>query len=805
MRRLLLLVVTLGAALDVPVLTLPRAQDASRPRSATTASEPSGLHRIRELVEAAVKDRQLPGAVVVVGRRDAVAYEEAFGNRATVPLAEPMTRDTVFDLASLTKVVVTTTSIMMLVEDGRLRLDESVARYVPEAGAFGKDRISLRHLLTHTSGLRSGLDLESPFEGAGEALARIAREVPETPPGERFLYSDLNFVLLGEVVARVAGEPLDRFAARRIFDPLGMRDTFFNPPAERIPAIAPTEPCVPLGWPCQAPGAPMLRGTVHDPTARRMGGVAGHAGLFSTGADLARFARMILGGGTLDGARVLAPATVARMTTPATPPGMSDVRGLGWDIDSRYSANRGELFPIGSFGHTGFTGTSIWIDPDDDAFVVFLSNRVHPDGRGDVTPLRGRVSTVAAAALIAEPRLSVLRQRTWNSPPRAAVSAPAAPPRPPVSTGIDVLEGEGFARLRGKRVGLLTNQAARTRAGRATVDAIRAAPGAHLAALFSPEHGVTGLVDAKVASSRDEATGVPVHSLYGDSMRPTPQMLDGLDLIVADLPDIGTRFYTYATTLAYVMEEAGKRKLPVMVLDRPNPVGGVAVEGPLLDEESIGFTGYLSMPIRHGLTLGELARVFNAEKRLQVDLTVVAAANWERGAWFDETGLPWTNPSPNMRNLLQATLYPGVGALEMANVSVGRGTDSPFEQIGAPWIDGVALAGELNRRGLPGVRFYPIAFTPDEGARFGGTRCSGVFMVITDREILRPVRTGVEIASALLRLHGAQFEIDRTARLLGSRDTIGRLKAGEDPASIARTWAAGEADWRRRRAAHLLY
>jgi uncharacterized protein YbbC (DUF1343 family) len=231
----------------------------------------------------------------------------------------------------------------------------------------------------------------------------------------------------------------------------------------------------------------------------------------------------------------------------------------------------------------------------------------------------------------------------------------------------------------------------------------------------------------------------------------------------------------------------------------------VAVEGPLLDEESIGFTGYLSMPIRHGLTLGELARVFNAEKRLQVDLTVVAAANWERGAWFDETGLPWTNPSPNMRNLLQATLYPGVGALEMANVSVGRGTDSPFEQIGAPWIDGVALAGELNRRGLPGVRFYPIAFTPDEGARFGGTRCSGVFMVITDREILRPVRTGVEIASALLRLHGAQFEIDRTARLLGSRDTIGRLKAGEDPASIARTWAAGEADWRRRRAAHLLY
>jgi uncharacterized protein YbbC (DUF1343 family) len=326
-----------------------------------------------------------------------------------------------------------------------------------------------------------------------------------------------------------------------------------------------------------------------------------------------------------------------------------------------------------------------------------------------------------------------------------------------------------------------------------------------LAALFSPEHGITGLVDDKVASSRDEGTGLAVHSLYGETLRPTPEMLAGLDLIVADLPDIGTRFFTYATTLAYVMEEAGKRRIPVLVLDRPNPIGGVAVEGPLLDAQAIGFTGYLSMPIRHGLTLGELAALFNTERNLQVDLTVVAAANWDRRAWFDETGLPWTNPSPNMRNLLQATLYPGIGALETANISVGRGTDSPFEQIGAPWIDGGRLADELNRRAVPGVRFYPVTFTPQNGARFGGERCSGVFMIITDREALKPVRMGVEIAAALVRLHGTAFQIDRTARLLGSSDTIARLKAGEDPASIARTWEPGEAAWRIRRVPYLLY
>ncbi len=715
-----------------------------------------------------------------------------------------MTADTIFDLASLTKVVATTTAAMMLVEEGRLRLDDSASRFIPDFGRYGKDRVSVRHLLTHTSGLRPGLDLDLTFSGAPEAIERASREGLEAVPGERFIYSDINFVILGELVARVSGVPLDRFARSRIFEPLGMHDTMFNPPNALAPRIAPTEPCAPLAWPCQTPGAPMLRGIVHDPTSRRMGGVSGHAGLFSTAADLARFCRMLLGGGSLDGVRLLAPATVARMTTVATPEGLTDVRGLGWDIDSRYSANRGELFPIGSFGHTGFTGTSIWIDPDDDLFVIFLSNRVHPDGKGDVTALRGRVSTIAAAALIGEPRLTLLRERRWNGVIREPGSPPATP-RLPVLAGIDVLQSEGFRRLKGHRVGLLTNHAGLTRTGERTADVIRASSGVELVRLFSPEHGATGLVDAKVESSRDERTSLVIHSLYGDSLRPTAAMLEGLDLLVVDLPDIGARFYTYATTLAYLMEEAGKRKLPVMVLDRPNPIGGVSIEGPMLDEGAVGFTGYLSMPIRHGLTLGELARLFNGEKGLQVDLTVVPAMNWRRDAWFDETGLPWTNPSPNIRNLLQATLYPGIGALEMANISVGRGTDAPFEQLGAPWIDGPRLAEALNRRHIAGVRFYPVSFTPQEGAKFGSERCSGIFAIVTDRTVLRPVRVGVEIAAALLKLHGDRFEIERTARLLGSADTIARLKKGEDPATIARSWGAGEARWRSTRTPYLLY
>jgi uncharacterized protein YbbC (DUF1343 family)/CubicO group peptidase (beta-lactamase class C family) len=781
------------------------------------ASEsPAGFAPIAPLVEAAIARHELPGAVVLVGRGDAVAYHRAFGQRAVAPSPEAMTEDTIFDLASLTKVVATTTSVMQLVEQGKIRLSDPVSQFVPGFGKFNKGAITIRHLLTHTSGLRPDLELEVEFHGADEAIRRAIEEVPTSPPGERFVYSDVNFFLLGDIVGRVSGERLDRYAKAHIFDPLGMKETSFLPPESWRPRIAPTEACGALAWPCGTPGATFLRGVVHDPTARRMDGVAGHAGLFSTAADLSRFCRMLLGGGRLGTARVLAPATIARMTTPATPPDMHAVRGLGWDIDSPYSANRGELFPIGSsFGHTGFTGTSLWMDPSTKSYVIFLSNRVHPDGKGDVTPLRGKVATVAAAALLSiadVPRRTSGARAVQASGTGAGVrSQPgarafqASEPHERTLTGIDVLAAEQFARLRGKRVGLLTNQTGRSASGESTIDLLAHASGVTLVALFSPEHGIRGAVDDNVESSRDDKTGLPIHSLYGATLRPTEPMLTGIDTIVVDLQDIGARFYTYPATIGYVLEEAARRKIGVVILDRPNPIGGGEVEGPNQDASAIGFNGYLPMPIRHGMTLGELARLFNGEKQLGAELTVVAMKNWRREDWFDETGITWSNPSPNMRNLVAATVYPGVGAIEGTNISVGRGTDAPFEQFGAPWIDGGALAAALNARGLPGVRFYPTTFTPAAGAKLGGQVCHGVFVIVTDRDQLRPVRLGLEIAAALTRLHGAQFDLNAAARLFGSKVTLGRVHAGEDPATIASSWAGDEGKWRAMRTQYLLY
>ena len=306
-------------------------------------------------------------------------------------------------------------------------------------------------------------------------------------------------------------------------------------------------------------------------------------------------------------------------------------------------------------------------------------------------------------------------------------------------------------------------------------------------------------------SSRDERTGLPIHSLYGATRRPTAAMLDGLDMIVVDLQDIGARFYTFPATIAYVLEEAARRTIGVLVLDRPNPIDGFDVEGPSQDAAAIGFNGYLPMPIRHGMTLGELARLFNGEKALGADIAVVSMKNWRRDDWFDDTGLAWANPSPNMRNMAAATVYPGIGALEGTNISVGRGTDTPFEQIGAPWIDGPALAAALNAAGQPGVRFYPVTFTPAAGSKLAGEACHGVFVIVTDRDRLRPVEVGLEIASALSRLYGPQFKLEDAALLLGSQAAIEKIRAGASPASIAASWRADEEKWRLTRAKYLLY
>ncbi len=421
-------------------------------------------------------------------------------------------------------------------------------------------------------------------------------------------------------------------------------------------------------------------------------------------------------------------------------------------------------------------------------FVVFLSNRLHPDGAGDVTPLRARVATIVASSLT-DVTAETMSQTMWTRQSFASQTAavPAAPSLP-VLSGIDVLRAEGFALLAGKRVALLTNHTGRARDGSATIDLLATAPNVKLVSLFSPEHGIRGLVDASVPSTKDEKTGLPIHSLYGTTRRPTDETLAGLDTIVIDLQDIGTRFYTYMTSMAYILEEAAARKIAVVVLDRPNPIGGVQIEGPALDESAIGFTGYFpAMPIRHGMTIGELAKLFNAERKINANLTVVAMKNWRRDAWFDETGLTWIGPSPNMRNLHQATLYPGIGAFESTNISVGRGTDTPFEQVGAPWIDGVRLAEALNARQIAGVRFYPVRFTP-ASSKFANEECQGVFMVITDRAALRPVRVGTRIGGGVGQALPGQVRSGSgraAVRIDGwHRPSQGRRRSGGDRGNV---------------------
>ncbi|MBP1635913.1 MAG: pbpE 6, partial [Acidobacteria bacterium] len=734
-----------------------QSQSESQSRAAVSGLDAARMAKIAEVVGQAIEARELPGAVVMAGRGDEVLYQQAFGSRAVEPSPEAMTLDTIFDLASLTKVVATTPAIMMLVEDGKVRLNDRVAKYIEGFERYGKGDITVRHLLTHVSGLRPDLDMSLEFESYDEAIERAKQEVPTSAPGERFVYSDINFFLLGEIVHRVSGLPLDRFVRERLFGPLGMHETMFTPPEALAPRIAPTEKCSPLGWPCETPDANMLRGVVHDPTARRMQGVAGHAGLFSTAADLSIFCRMLLNHGRFRQVRVLSPMAVEKMTGPVPVPG--GVRGLGWDIDTGYSSNRGELLPIGSFGHTGFTGTSIWVDPLTGTWLVFLSNRVHPDGKGDVTPLRARVATILGSAISEVPaHEQPLRLTGIDAGPAGRLERPVGAP---VLNGVDVLKAEGFRALAGRRVGLVTNHTGISADGESTIDLLTAAKNLALVALFSPEHGIRGTLDQEVIkSSKDPKTGLPIYSLHGDTTRPTEQMLAGIDTLVYDIQDVGVRFYTYETTLGYVLEEAAKRKIKVVVLDRVNPINGWEVEGPALARTATSFVGYFpGAPIRHGMTVGELALLFNAENGIGADLAVVPIAGWRRDSWFDDTGMPWVNPSPNMRNLNQATLYPGIGAIEYSNLSVGRGTDTPFEQVGAPWIDGRRLAARLNARQVPGIRFYPTSFTPGD-SKYKGERCGGVFMVVTDREALRPVRVGVEVASAIYGLYGDKLKLD---------------------------------------------
>ena len=747
------------------------------------------LARIDDIVAQGLAEKRMPGCVVCIGRRGKIVMLKAYGNKQLQPSQLPMTTDTVFDMASITKPVATATSIMLLLERGQLKLSQRVSSIIPEFAANGKDQISIFDLLTHQSGLLADNALKDYVNGREDAIKKICELSLLAPTGTRFIYSDVNFILLGEIIRRVAGKSVHEFSQDNLFQPLGMHETGYLPREELKARSAPTE---------QRDGK-WIQGEVHDPRAHLLSGIAGHAGLFSTAQDLAIYAQMMLGGGEYNGVQVLSPRTVAAMTrgykilggsrsttegAPANPP--SYLRGLGWDKRTGFSINRGELMTDASFGQGGFTGTVLWIDPELELFVIFLSNRVHPDGKGLVNPLAGRIGTVAAGAI---------RDTTPS----------ARPPAAEVLTGIDVLKRDGFRQLSGRKLGLITNHTGRSREGESTVKLLHDSKNCQLAVLFSPEHGFEGKLDvSKIGDTRDTATGLKVFSLYGETRRPTAAMLAEIDTVVFDIQDIGARFYTYVSTMGEAMQVCAEQGKRFVVLDRPNPIGGVAVAGPMLDAGRESFVGFHRLPVRHGMTAGELARLFQDELKLKLDLQVIECVGWKRADAWEATSLTWVNPSPNMRSLTQAFLYPGIGLLETTNVSVGRGTDTPFEVIGAPWLDGPKLAAELNARALAGTRFVPVEFTPNS-SKFANQRCGGINIVITDRARFEPLRTGFEIAAQLRRLYPDQWEAKGYDRLLGNSKTLEALTAGKPADEIVDVAREGVSEFIRRRQKHLLY
>ena len=747
---------------------------------------PDQLSPIAQIAEKAIRAGQIPGAVILIGNQDKIVYRQAFGHCAVWPKKRPMTPNTIFDVASLTKVIATTTAVMQLVEKGQLTLEDPVAKYWPEFKSNGQEQITVRHLLTHYSGLSANLSLKPNWRGPEMALQRIGKERPISPPGKNFLYSDLNFIILGELIQRISGRALDDYCSEHIFKPLGMKDTCFKPPRAMHDRLAPTK------W--------NGIGRVHDPTAYRMGGVAGNAGLFSTADDLAIFAQTLLTGEINQKAQILGPLMVEKMTTPQSPPGKMPLRGLGWDLDSPFCDNRTELFPAGSYGHKGYTGTGIWIDPVSKTYIIILTNRVYPSEKGDADPLRTQVISQVGEMLgpLSEERVLASRPSLveyFNQMKNQSGE---------VRTGIDVLTARRFAPLSGLRVGLITNHSGLDSTGRRTIDLFYKAPAGKLVMIFSPEHGLSGRAEEKVSFTQEPCTGLPVYSLYGDILRPTKKMLSGLDALVFDMQDVGTRFYTYITTMGYAMEAAAEEGIPFYVLDRPNPITGSLVQGPIMDQDLKSFTGYFPLPVRHGMTVGELAKMFNGENKIGARLQVVKMNGYKRTDWYDQTGLQWVSPSPNLRTLTQATLYPGVAMVEGANVSVGRGTNKPFELLGSPWIQAPELAGYLNNRKINGVKFLPVDFTP-QGNRFKNQLCHGVEIVLTDRAGLDSVALGVEIISALYQFYPNDFQIDKTIPLVGARWVLRAVKEGKAPDAIVRDWQEPLEQFRMRRTKYLLY
>ncbi|MBP9112636.1 MAG: DUF1343 domain-containing protein [Polyangiaceae bacterium] len=766
---------------------------------------------IDQWVASAIREQKLPGAVVVVGDHNSVLFSKAYGNRRLIPSPEPMTLDTIFDLASLTKPLATSLSIMILRDRGLLDLDRPVATYVAEFGRFGKSSITLRDLLLHSSGLPADTDLADFQLGRQAMLSRVYDLKLKHARGERFVYSDVGFLMLEEVVRRVAGVTLDVFAVREIYAPLGLFETQFRPARSLLPRIAPTEPR----------DGVMLHGEVHDPRAALIGGVAGHAGLFSTAEDLARFAEAVLqmeagcvlhekdsGDAGCPLLRLLSRKSFYEWTARYD---VGDaIRGLGWDISSSLSKNRPNGIGRRSFGHSGYTGTSLWFDLDADRFVLLLSNRVHPDGKGNMQPLAASLGEAVfreSAMPGADAGPNLLSASSFRRvDPRAIPDSSLPIPSGKVELAVDNFHQlEETLLSRGlKRVALLTNASMIDGHGMSTLDQFARSQRLKLSALLSPEHGLSGKLDEKIKSSVDPKTGLPVHSLYGERLSPTPEMFANTDAVVVDLQDVGVRFYTYASTLRKLMLVCTSLGLPIVVIDRPNPLGGSVLDGPVLQPKAGSFVNHFPLPIRHAMTLGELAWMFDAHDHMGSRLMVLPFAGWNRSDPFDKTGLPWSPPSPNLRSVAQTKLYPGVALLEATNLSVGRGTEFPFEWIGAPWINEAQLLQELAKEPSVGYRFEAKSVTPISSMH-AGKECKGIRITEIPGADSNPISLGLTLAKVLHRLYERDWEHAKLHNLIVDAPTEDGIVNDKSVADLRDLWKSDLARFSKKRAKYLLY
>jgi uncharacterized protein YbbC (DUF1343 family)/CubicO group peptidase (beta-lactamase class C family) len=734
----------------------------------TMGIDPHKLEAIDRTVHQAMERHEIPGAVVGLSIQDKVVFRKAYGYRSLFP-KKPMLPTTIFDLASLTKPLATGLLALKMMEKGIWTLEEPVSKSWPAFACHGKDSVTIKDLLLHVSGLPVVNRWQDFLQPRATWEAKLACTKLNHAPQTTFSYSDLGYIVLGIAIEKRLGKSLDQAAQELIFKPAELPSLQFFPnnknrlSQQETPGLtfATTEK-VEQQW---------LSGRVHDPRARAMGGVAGHAGLFGQVDDLLLLFQSLLI--TTNGRTgVFQSQTVRSMFQEQSAAG----HARSWLFDRSSWQTNSKVSPEKSWVHTGFTGTAVWIDPIQNITLVVLTNRLHPDGKGNANPVREKIKSIVTQALRS---------------------------REPVRAGIDVLKEQQYSMLAHKKIALVTHLAAQTLSGTSSLDELRKVPTLKVSALFVPEHGLDAKQNGALASG-SKVEHIPVFPLYGKQLRPTKEQLKGIDTLVFDLQAVGTRFFTYVTTLGYLLEASATYSIPMVILDRPNPQGGRHVWGPLLAKDETSFTGYHPMPVVYGMTIGELGKFLNAERKIHADLTVVPLRNWLRGESWASTQRVWPTPSPNLPNERAAFLYPGLALLEFTNVSVGRGTALPFEQMGAPFINAKEVRSALQKAPEAyGVSIETVDFTPVSGT-YAKQQCHGVRLAVSDPR-WDPVAFGLRLAYVLQELYPTAWKSGNLSTLLANRKLVAAIKQKVPLATLKSAWQPESDAFAKKRMKYLLY